>query len=55
MVLVCSRGGCVSEMPGKIVASKEWLVTDAQALNFSCMKLSKFDISSQNFACLIYL
>ena len=37
------------------VASNEWLVRDAQALNFSCTKLSKFDISQQVFACLIYL
>lgn len=43
MVLACLRGGSVSEMPGKIVASNEWLVTDDQALNFSCMKLSLFD------------
>lgn len=43
MVLVWWRGGCVSEMREKIVASNEWLVTDAQALNFSCMKLSLFD------------
>ena len=43
MVLSCSQGGWVSEMPGKIVASNQWFVTGAQALNFSCMKLSLFD------------